>query len=174
MSAPELSRPIELAQCDARDFEVVASPDECAALAERFELVRIDWLMAALQLARNGDAVAVQGKLEAHFVQTCAVSAEDLPVSVKVPLSLRFSPAAPETTGEIELEINSGDSDEIEYTGSSIDLGEAVAQSFALTIDPFATGPDADAARKRLRSESTSPFAALAALKTTSDKGTSG
>ena len=50
-------------------------------------------------------------------------------------------------------------------SGTTIDLGEAVAQSVALAIDPFATGPQAEAARKLLDEGSASPFAALAALK---------
>ncbi len=48
------------------------------------------------------------------------------------------------------------------------DLGEAVAQSLALAIDPYAVGPSAEQARKDagLGDEAASgPFAALAGLK---------
>jgi len=58
--------------------------------------------------------------------------------------------------------------DEIEYTGTHIDLGEAVAQSLALAIDPFLTGPNADAARKSAgigTPEDNGAFAALKGLK---------
>jgi hypothetical protein len=40
-----------------------------------------------------------------------------------------------------------------------------VAQSLALAIDPFATGPAAEEARRLLDDGSASPFAALAKLK---------
>ena len=59
--------------------------------------------------------------------------------------------------------------DEIFYEGDSFDLGEAVAQSLALAIDPFACGPDADRVRQEkglsADDQPSGPFAALAALK---------
>ena len=57
--------------------------------------------------------------------------------------------------------------DEIEYSGTSFDLGEAVAQSLALVIDPFAVGPNAEEARRKaglIGEEAAGPFAALAKL----------
>lgn len=171
MSTPELSRIVDLRQCDGREFDITARPEECAALAERFSLVRIDALKATLLLRRDGDTVHATGSFEARWVQTCAVSAEDLPVAVCEPLALRFVPAREHQPAEEDLEIDSDDPDEIEYSGTQIDLGEAVAQSLALAIDPFATGPAATEARERLRGESDSPFAALAALKRDRDDG---
>ena len=61
-----------------------------------------------------------------------------------------------------------GDLDEIPFEGHVFDLGEAVAQSLALAIDPYAVGPNAEQARKDagIGDEAASgPFAALAALK---------
>ncbi len=168
---PEFSRILDLRQMDRRDVELVATAEECARLAERFGLVRIDRLKATLSLSRDGDNVQATGQLDAQLVQSCAVSAEDLPATVSEPLALRFVPAMAADHPEEELEIDSTDPDEIEYSGTVIDLGEAVAQSLGLAIDPFATGPQADAARERLRAESDSPFAALAALKRKQDDG---
>ena len=65
-------------------------------------------------------------------------------------------------------------------TGSSLqhlepaaDLGEAVAQSFGLALDPYATGPDAETTRRDAgivaESAPSGPFAALAALKARED-----
>lgn len=171
MTKPEFSRPFDVRQCDGREIVLVANADERAALTERFDLVRIDELEATLTLVRQDDAVNATGSFKARYVQTCSVSAEDLPVSVAEPLALRFVPSAVDPAEEVELEIDSRDPDEIEFSGTIIDLGEAVAQSLALAIDPFATGPQAAAARKRLRAESDSPFAALAALKGKQDDG---
>jgi uncharacterized metal-binding protein YceD (DUF177 family) len=171
MTAPEFSRVFDLRQCDGRTVELVANPEECAALARRFDLVRIDSLKGILSLVRNGDQLHADGQLEARLVQSCAVSAEDLPVSVREPLALRFVPARATDPAEEEIEIESADPDEIEYAGTTIDLGEALAQSLALAIDPFATGPQAAKARERLRAEADSPFAALAALKRDPESG---
>jgi uncharacterized metal-binding protein YceD (DUF177 family) len=165
VSSPEFSRIVDLRHCDGREIELVAKPEECARLAQRFALVRIDELKATLFLKRDGDMVQATGSLSGRWVQTCALSAEDLPVAVSEPLTLRFVPAKPSDLPEEELEIDSDDPDEIEYSGTAIDFGEALAQSLALVIDPFAVGPQAAEARQRLQAESTSPFAALAALK---------
>ena len=61
----------------------------------------------------------------------------------------------------VDIEIDTDGLDEIEYEGTHMDVGEAVAQSLALAIDPFLTGPAAEAARERLRDQSASPFAVL-------------
>ena len=53
-------------------------------------------------------------------------------------------------------------------SSSALDLGEAIAQSLALAVDPFATGPGAEQARKEaglMDEGAAGPFAALAALK---------
>ena len=56
----------------------------------------------------------------------------------------------------------------IEYEAEQIDLGEAIAQTLYLALDPYPRGPDADsiAEKKGLKSEEEAgPFGALAALK---------
>ena len=149
------------------EFKGSRCAGECAALAKRFGLVRIERLEALISLARQGSRIAATGTLSAAIVQSCAVSGEDLPVAIDEPLSLRF---VPETghSGDEEIELSAEACDEVPYTGTSFDLGEEVAQSLALAIDPFAIGPAAEAARKSaglLGQGESGPFAALAALR---------
>jgi len=167
MSGPEFSRVIDRRHITGQPLDLVANKGERAALAKRFGLVRIDHLSARLHLACNGDVVSVQGRLTARIVQVCAVSGEDLPVAIDEPVTFRFVPES-SAPGDEEVELGEGDLDEIGYSGLNFDLGEAVAQSLALAIDPYATGPNADRARKEagITDEAASgPFAALAALK---------
>jgi len=162
----EFPRPIDRRQITARPVRLEATEPEREALARRFGLVSISRLEAELELAADGEAVDARGRLSARIVQSCAVSGEDLPVAIDEPLTLRFVPEQAVTEEEIELE--ESDLDEIPYTGTAFDLGEAVAQSLALAIDPYAVGPNAEQARKDagLSDEAASgPFAALAALK---------
>ena len=166
MSAVEFSRPIDVRGIKDEPVTIAADEAERAALAQRFDLVAIEQLAATVTFEVDGDAVAASGTIEADVVQSCAVSGDDLPVTIHEPVSFRFVPEAPITAEELELEEE--DLDEIPYSGTAFDLGEAVAQSLALAIDPFATGPDADRVRKEkgLNDEGASgPFAALAALK---------
>ena len=56
----------------------------------------------------------------------------------------------------------------VPYEGQSFDLGEAIAQSFGLAVDPYARGPEADIAREDNgldKPETGGAFAALAALR---------
>ena len=166
MSDPEFSRPIDRRQITAKPVRLEADAGECAALAKRFGLIAIGKLEAELALEADGDAVNASGRLSAEVVQSCAVSGEDLPVAIDEPLALRFVPE--QTIEQEEVELQETELDEIPYTGETFDLGEAVAQSLALAIDPYAVGPNAEQARKDagLADEAASgPFAALAALK---------
>jgi len=166
VSAPEFSRPIDRRQITAQPVRIEADEAERAALAKRFAIVSIGRLEAELELILDGEAVEARGRLGADIVQSCAVSGEDLPVTVDEPLTLRFVPEQP-VEGE-EIELDASELDEIPYAGTVFDLGEAVAQSLALAIDPYAVGPNAERARKEagIAEEAASgPFAALAALK---------
>lgn len=168
MSTPEFSRPLDVRQAEGKAMKLETSEAERRALAQRFSLVSVDRLEADLMLDRTGRVVDVQGTLIADIVQSCAVSAEDVPVAVREKVTFRFVPEGSHTTPSEEVELEADDCDEIEYAGSHFDVGEAVAQSLALAIDPFLTGPNADEVRRKvgLMDESASgPFAALAKLK---------
>ena len=165
MTGPEFSRPFDVRQLDHRAVHLVADEAERAALARRFDIVRIDRLEAEVVLEREGAALNATGTLAADIVQSCAVSAEDLPVAIREPIAFRFVPDTESHAPDEEVELEADELDEIPFTGTSVDLGEAVAQSVALAIDPFATGPEAEAARKLLNEGPASPFAALEVLK---------
>ena len=168
MTAPEFSRTVDIRQSDGSRQKLTANEAERAALAHRFGLVRIDSLDADVTLERSGSIVSVSGSLTARIVQSCAVSAEDLPVSIHEELSFRFVPASDHGQLDQEIELEPEQLDEIEYSGSVFDLGEAVAQGLALAIDPFATGEQAEEARRSsglLDEQDTGPFAALKGLK---------
>ena len=168
MSDPEFTRIIDIRHIDSKPVELVASAEECRALAKRFALVSVDRLAATLTLSRDADAVTARGRLKAAIVQSCAVSAEDLPAKIDEALALRFvQELSGDPSEDDEIELSDADCDEIPYEGERIDLGEAIAQSLALAIDPFAVGPDAEKMRASglLGEDKLSPFAALAALK---------
>jgi Uncharacterized ACR, COG1399. len=168
MSDLEFSRPFDVRQAEGKQPHLKARPAECDALARRFDLVRVESLSADIDLVRKDRVVEAHGRLRAEIVQSCAISAEDLQVTIDEPLYFRFVPANTARVADEEIELSAEDCDEIEYTGTHFDLGEAVAQSLGLAIDPYLTGPQADAARKAAgigTPEESGPFAALKALK---------
>lgn len=160
----ELTRMIDLREIGNAPVTITATAAECAALAQRFALVAVDQIEALITLVPEGASVAASGTLTAEIVQSCAVSGDDLPVSIAEPVTFSFVPARPAGTPDEEIELSEAELDEIEYTGNAFDLGEAVAQSLALAVDPFLEGPNADEARRRaglLEPNASNPFAAL-------------
>lgn len=162
----ELSRPYDATRLPAAEQVIEASAEECAALARRFGLVAVKSLAARITLKADGPTVRATGQLKADVVQSCAVSGEDLPVKIAEPIALHFVPPADSPQSEEEIELEAEDLDEIEMEGTRFDLGEAVAQSLALAIDPYLEGPGAEEVRKAglLGQGEGSPFAALKGL----------
>jgi len=167
---PEFSRPVRLDSLGGqpRAERIEADAAERAALAARFDLVAIERLEATAEGVRDGDVIDVAGRLVADVVQSCVASAEPVPGHIDEPFRLRFVPyQSLESTAE-EVELSEADCDVIGYEGGAIDLGEAVAETLALALDPFPRSPDADAALRDagvLSEEDAGPFAALKALK---------
>ena len=164
----DFTRMIDLRQITEAPVVLTATPAQCAGLAARFGLVALNRLEASVALEADGPKVSAKGRLVADWVQSCAVSGEDLAQSADEPIDLRFVPERTDHRPDEEIELTESELDEIEYAGTAFDLGEAVAQSLALAIDPFACGPGADSARQTagiVSEGEASPFAALKGLK---------
>jgi len=168
----EFARPIDLRALPRQPVELVADAGERAALAARFSIVSIGSLSATAQFAQDATGIDVTGKITAALVQNCAISGRDFPTRIACRYHLRFVPQADYTAllegaGD-EFELAASDLDTIAYSGSTLELGEAIAQTLALEIDPYAEGPQADNARAQYglsTPEDSGPFAALKALK---------
>lgn len=170
MSAPELSRMVKVRALPSGAMTVEASEAERAALAARFGVTAIHALEASVSFDEADGAVLAEGTLRATIEQPCAIAVEDFTYEVEEPISLRFVPSGSqrEYAPDEEIELTGEELDEIEFEGEAIDLGEAIAQTLGLAIDPYREGPDADAARKAglvSSEEASGPFAALATLK---------
>ncbi|MCK0129307.1 DUF177 domain-containing protein [Erythrobacter sp. F6033] len=149
MTEVELSRPTKTRPIPGGTITVEADETERRRLAGRFGLTSIELLRAEIELEDKGKAIRATGTVEARFIQRCAVSFEDFPVTLSEPLDLRFVPEGTlAESHDEEIELEADDCDEIEYSGDTFDLGEAVAQTLGLAIDPYAEGPNADEARK--------------------------
>lgn len=148
MSAAEFSREVRARPQPPERLTIEADPAECAALAQRFGVVAISDLRADLTFAAAGEAVEARGMLTADLTQLCAVSDEALSLHLEEPLALRFVRETRAVDPEEEAELPGDEPDEVEFSGDSFDLGEAVAQTLGLAIDPYAEGPKAEAARR--------------------------
>lgn len=152
-----------------RIVTLAANADQCLALARRFDLAGLSGLEAEARIVRKAAGIEADGRLRATVAQRCVVTGQPVETRVDEPFRILFTPPASTPLAE-ELEIAADDCDQMEHDGLAVDLGEAVAQSLALSLDPFPRAPDADAALAsagviKEGEEATGPFAALKALK---------
>ena len=156
---------------EPRNVEIEAEPAEREALAARFALAALDALAAEAQLSRLGDIVTAAGTLRARVTQSCVATADPVEERVDEAFRVEFRPA-PDARPDEEVELDEQELDVVFYEAGAIDLGEAVAQSLLLALDPYPRSPAAEAALREagVKSEEearleSSPFAALKALK---------
>ena len=153
---------------DGVRMDLVADDTERASIAARLDLPALDRLEAHVTLTRAGDLVRASGRLNAALSQSCVVTNEPVPAHVDEPFELMFVPEPAAVAPDDEIELDESDCDVVFYDGAVIDLGTAVADTLALSLDPYPRSAGADAALKEagvLSEAEASPFAALAVLK---------
>lgn len=143
-----------------RQQMIEADRDERLALADRFRLISLDRLTAALELRREAAGIRVTGQIHASGDQACVATAEPVPFLITEPLSILLVAAAPEG-GEVELAEPDLDTEILE--GDIIDLGEITAQALALALDPYprSTLPAPGVITEEQARSASSPFAVL-------------
>jgi hypothetical protein len=170
--APEFSRPFPADQAGSREVtrDIEASPAERAALADRLDLIALDSLSASLRVRRLPDGlIRVSGRLDADVVQSCVVTLAPVASHCAAEFSMRFGAGAmPEVPHEIEID-SEGEDEPEPIADGQIDLGEAVVQQLAVSLDPYPRAPGAalpeDAAEGGAESGKESPFGSLARLR---------
>lgn len=167
----EFARPMTPAEAkrQTEPLHLVADMNERAAIAARFDLISVDRLEATVTIMVDGESVKAEGRLDAAVVQACIASGEPVPATINTPIAVRFVPlAALEAAQEdAEIELASDDLDVVSFSGGRFDVGEMVAESLALELDPYPRSPEAERFLKErgVKSEGeVGSFAALAAL----------
>jgi len=171
---PEFSRTyrIDTLGSAPRQVTIEADEGERVALAARFNLVGIERIGAEAVLTRSGETIRARGTVSASVTQSCVATGEPVAQTVTEEFEIEFRPHPESAGAEEEIELSEGEMDVVFYDGAAVDLGEAVAETVSLALDPFPRSPQAEQALRDagVRSEEearaeASPFAALAALK---------
>jgi uncharacterized metal-binding protein YceD (DUF177 family) len=153
---------------DGERLDLTADETERRTIAQRLGLESLSCFEAHAVLSREGEIVRAEGRLAASLEQSCVVTSEPVAAHVDEPFELIFMPE-PQCGGpEEEIELGETDCDVVFYHGALIDLGSALADTLALSLDPYPRSAGADAALKEagvLTEAEASPFAALAKLK---------
>ena len=152
---------------DGDRLDIVADDEERRDVAGRLGLLNLERFEAHAVLSRDGQKIRANGRLKAALDQSCVATGEAVPAHIDEPFELIFVPE-PKSGADDEIELGEADLDTIFHDGAAIDLGGAIADTLALSLDPYPRSAGADAALKEagvLTEEEASPFAALAALK---------
>jgi hypothetical protein len=165
---PEFSRSYHLDSLGGlKTLEIEATSEERAALARRFGLQDVAELKAQVTVTPVAAGIDVAGHMTGRATQICVVTGEPVPAFVSQDFGVRF--VAPEAAPEAEeIELNAEECDIMEYDGQAIDIGEAVAQTLDLALDPYPRSANAEARLREagvLAEGEAGPFGALAALK---------
>ncbi len=163
-SVGPLSRPVDVANVPPHGMavHVVATEEECAALAKDFKLPAIRSLKGDYRLTGSAKGVHVAGTVTSEITQVCVVTLEEFDSTVTEAVEVDFAephgmPAEPPT------EMHEYEPPD-EIVNGHVDLGALTAEFLALGLDPYPRKPGVDFEFKDDR-EKESPFAALGKLK---------
>jgi uncharacterized metal-binding protein YceD (DUF177 family) len=135
--APEFSRPLEVARVPRMGSheKLLADARECAALAKRLLLPAVHSVSAHLQAKPwRGGGLKVWGEAVVDMTQESVVSLEAFRTTQTVQVERYYLNVKGAEEADSELEI-----DPIEQ--GIVDLGELVAESIALELDPYPRKP---------------------------------
>ncbi|MEO6247947.1 MAG: DUF177 domain-containing protein [Sphingomicrobium sp.] len=159
---------------DGQRMDLTADEVERVAVARRLNLPGISRFEAHVVLGREGKIVSAEGRVRAQLDQACVATGEPVPARIDEAFNLRFAPPPTVEGPEPEIELGSDELDTVFHDGQTIDLGEALADTLGLALDPYPRGPNAAAALRdagvvQEGELGNSAFAALAALKRSGD-----
>lgn len=169
VTANEFSHVVKISEVGNHSRNLRLSADEAArhALMARFDLAALDNLDAEISLKHEADAVIATGRFTASLAQFCIATHDPVPAKLDEVIHIQFI-AEPTSNGEVELELAPEDCDTMFHDGQTIDLGEAVAQSMGLALNPYPRSPEAEKILKAAgvkSEEDVVPVGALAGLK---------
>ena len=153
---------------DGERIDLVADARERQAIAERLDLRSLGRLEAHAALSRDGDVIRVAGRIGASLEQSCVVTGEPVAAHVDEPFDIAFIPEPKTASADEETELRSDECDIVFHDGATIDLGSAIADTLALSLDPYPRSAGAEAALREagvLTEAESGPFAELAKLK---------
>ena len=158
----EFSRPLQVDRVPALGSHerIAADEKECAALAIRLGLPKLHALGGFLKAVPwRGGGLKITGALKAEVDQVSVVSLETFTSAIEYAIERYFlSPRAGVPTPEEDVDV---------IENGIVDLGEILAETLALELDPYPrkTGELFNDIEEQREPEKISPFRALSKLK---------
>lgn len=134
---------LDAARDGAVEVDRAASPDACAAVAERFGLRHVARVTVAARLRRlaPGDIFAVTGRAEMVAERACSVTLDPFLETTRTGFEELYTTTPAQATVEDDA-VGQPDELEIELIADEeIDLGEIALQYLAMALDPYPRKP---------------------------------
>ncbi len=183
------SVPVAVAELPETERRVDLSADETtrSTIAKAAGVVALPRLDASFELARHGrDGAHVTGRIAATVVQSCIVTLEPIESRIEEAVDLVFLPPREPAAEPRRLSDDFDDDDEVDVEFAAavatetdeppevlqegaVDLGAVAVEFLFLGIDPYPRKPGVVFDAPPAGDPGTHPFAALAALKKSSD-----
>ena len=145
------------------------SADEAARrrIARLLDLAELSRLDAEIAVSAWFDGIQLDGRWSADFVQTCGVTLDPLPTTLRGAFKARAVPAsshhAPDPAAELVIDLEGDDPPDV-LEGDHVDLAAYVVEDLSLEIDPFPRKPGVEFQPPEDTGE-LSPFAVLRKLR---------
>src|SRR3546814_9785572 len=108
----------------------------------------------------------------ADLGQAGVATAAPVPEKIDEAFTIQFERESTDYDPDTEIELSSDDCDVIFFSGDRIDMGEAVAETLSLLMNPYPRAPEADRLLREagvLSEEEAGPFAKLRSEEHTSE-----
>lgn len=151
----------------SKPVRIEADADEREGLRRRFRLEALNSLAAEYMLTKDEGKIIANGQIMADLVQACVATAAPVPEKIDEAFTIRFERESVDYDPDAEIELSSDDCDVIFFSGDRIDIGETVAETLSLMMNPYPRAPEADRLLREagvLGEEEAGPFAKLREL----------
>ena len=127
-------------QPEGRTYKIEAGEEEMAALVQRFDILGMSKLIAEVTVAADPQTKGfkIEGAIEADLVQRCIVTLGEVPEQVRESFELLLvSPEQADAFDEEELYADPNAPDYDAFEGPELPLGEIVAQTVSVLMEPY-------------------------------------
>lgn len=160
---------------DIREYNIKATDAQMNELVNRFKIISLSQLNAMVQLSalKEHDGFLVKGHISAKLEQQCIVSLKPVSEDIDEPFELMLvAPDVAEKFDEDEVYLDPEAPDYDAFEGGKIEIGEIIAQTVSVMMDPYPRRGDAqleDVANKVVTvneelEKKPNPFAVLSKL----------
>ncbi len=129
-------------------FDISASEEECANLAQRLSIVEMLGLVVSGSLSRKSDKSLIEltGSVKADVVQSCVVSLEPVAQKIEEKFAVCYTFDKEDINVEDVDYVASLEEDDLPefISDGRIDVVQAIVEQIALAMDPYPRADDAE------------------------------